>query len=261
MIWNPTRTLGAQLSLVTLLASSGCPGGEEPALVSVPIEAVSAQPATFTTALGYDIDLDTGVIVLGALQFHEPKSVEELNMEAPMARALRSVWGPAVAHAHPGHDMSGNVKGEWARTTFLDLLSPATVVGDGSFYEGAYETASLTLHQDGADGDAGLDASSPAAGHTLVLSGTADDGDGPISFDLVVDHTKTILGIPFDATVAESDIPAVTLTVDPAEILGHLEFAELDTDADGTVTVADEAVTHPLLFGLESNLAFGYEIH
>ncbi len=248
------------LSVSLPLALAGCPGGDEPALVTVPIEAGSAQPAGFTTALGYDVELDTAVIVLGALHFHEPKSVEELHMQAPLARMLRAALGPATAHAHPGHDMSGDVKGEWPGTTSVDLLAPAAVVGEGSFYEGTYETASLELQQDGVDGDAGLDAGHPAAGHTLVLAGTADGGGGPVPFDLVVDHTKVILGIPFGTTVAEDDIPAVTLTVDPAEILGHLAFDELDSDADGTITLADEGVANPLLFGLESNLSFSYEI-
>ncbi len=254
MTCHLTRTFGAWLTAATLLTQGGCLGGAEPTLLAVPIEAVSAQPGEFTTALGCDIELEAGVIVLGALQFQEP---------APLAtkrRLPRGLLGPTSAHAHPGHDMSGDVQGEWVGTTFVDLLAPATALGEGSFYEGTYETASLTLRQDGVDGDAGLGASSPALGHTLVLTGTADDSGGPIPFELVVDHTQPILGIPFDITVAEDDIPVVTLTVDPAQILGHLAFAELDTDADGIVTVADEGVTNPLLFGLESNLTFGYEI-
>ena len=254
------RTTTALLAGVALLSGTGCPGGEEPALVSVPIEAVSVQPATFTTALNYDIEIDTGVIVLGALHFHEPKSVEELHMEAPVARALRNMLGPLTAHAHPGHDMSGDVKGELSGTYFVDLLADATLLGEAAFYEGTYETASLALHQDGLDGDAGLDTGSPAAGHTLVLSGIANDAAGDYPFDLVVDHTQTILGIPFGTTVAVGDVPSLTLAVDPAEILGHLEFADLDADSDGTVTLDDEDVSNPLLFGLESNLAYRYEI-
>ena len=254
MTSRPTGTLAVLLTTATWLFFGGCLGGEEPALLAVPIDAVSAQPTAFTTAPGYDIELDTGLLVLGALQFHEPASV------AAKVHLPRGLLGPAVARAHPGHDMSGDVRGEWVGTTFVDLLAPAVALGNGSFYEGTYETASLTLRQDGVDGDAGLGAASPALGHTLVLSGTADDGGGPIPFELVVDHTHTILGIPFDVTGAEDGIPAVTLIVDPAQILGHLAFAELDTDADGTVTVADEGVTNPLLFGLESNLTFSYEI-
>ena len=254
------RTMTALLAGVALLTCTGCPGGEEPALVSVPIEAVSVQPAPFTTALGYDVDLDAGVVVLGDLHFEEPKSVEEFHMEVPVVRVLRSVLGPVKAHAHPGHDMSGDVKGELAGTYFVDLLADATLLGDGAFYEGTYETASLALHQDGVDGDAGLEPGGLTAGHTLVLAGTASDATGDYLFDLVVDHTQTILGIPFDVTVAQGDVPSLTLTVDTAEILGHLEFADLDADGDGTITLDDEGVSNPLLFGLESNLVYRYEI-
>lgn len=255
------RAIMALLVGVTLLCCTGCPGGEEPALVSVPIEVVSAQSGLFTTESGYDVVLDVGIVVLGDLHFEEPKSVEELHMEATLAPGLRWLVGPSVAFAHPGHDMSGDIKGELAGTYFVDLLADAALLGDAAFYEGTYETASLALQQDGLDGDAGLDPGSPAAGHNLVLTGTASDAAGDYPFELVVDHSKTILGIPFGTNVAEGDIPSLTLTVDPAEILGHLEFAELDADSDGNITLDDEGVSSPLLFGLESNLAFGYEIN
>jgi hypothetical protein len=251
----------AALATMSLLLIMGCPGGEQPALVSVPIEVGPAQGDSFSTVLGYDVVLDTGVIVLGQLHFHEPKDVEETALLAPWLQPLRLVLGPASACAHPGHDMSGDVMGEWAGTTFIDLLAPAKSAGEGSFYEGPYETASLLLQIDGVDADAGLDDSSPAAGHTLALSGTADRGDGPIPFCFVVDHDETILGLDFDVTVATDAIPAVTLLVDPAEILAHLEFADVDTDGDGTVTMNDADAVNPLLFGLESNLSYHYEIN
>ncbi len=255
MTSDPIRFLAALLAAAALLSLNSCLGGEEPVLISIPIEAASAQPAAFQTAAGYDVELDEGVVVLGALLFNEP---------AEVASAPRRPWqlfAPAVAHAHPGHDMAGDVQGEWAGTTFVDLLAPPAIVGDGSFYEGSYETASLDLLQDGVDGDAGLEAAHPAAGHTLYLSGTADDGNGSIPFEFVVDHTKTILGLPFEATVAQGDAPTVTLLVDPAEILGHLAFADLDDDGDGQITQDDENASNPLMFGVESTLAYAFEIN
>ncbi len=254
------RAAAAVGAAALLLGSGACPGGEEPLLVDVPVEAGSARGATFTTALGYDIALDDAVIVLGALQFHEPKSAEELGLVAPWQRPLRAVMGPAVARAHPGHDMSGDVKGEWTGMTYIDLLAAPVALGDAPFYEGEYETASLSLMQDGVDGDSGLDASSPGAGHTLALAGTADDGDGPIPFVFVVDHDEAIQGIPFVTTIGADALPTVTLLVDPAEILSHLEFSELDGDGDGTVTTEDEDVINPLVFGLESSLAYAFTI-
>ena len=261
MTTRSATSIAGLLVTAALTALVGCPGGEEPALVAVPVEVASAQPAAFTTAQGYDVELDGGVLVLGDLHFHEPKDVEqEAARAAPARRALWGLVGPAAALAHPGHDMSGDVRGEWTGTTHVDLLADTRSLGEGSFYEGPYETASLLLQQDGVDGDAGLEPGSPGVGHTLAVAGTADDGSGPVPFAFVVDHGKTILGIPFAAEVVAADPPLVRLTVDPAELLGHLDFAAVDTDGDGTVTEADDDAINPLMFGLESNLTFRYEI-
>ncbi len=255
-----TPTLTIALGLAALLLVAGCPGGEEPALVSVPLQVAAAEPGSFTTAAGYDVELGAGVVVLGELHFHEPKAVEQASRWAPALRAPWGLAGPAAAWAHPGHDMSGDVAGEWVGITYVDLAAGPRELGEGSFYEGPYETASLLLQQDGEDGDAGLAPGSPAVGHTLAVAGTADDGGGPIPFEFVVDHPKTILGVPFETEIEAGDLPVVTLTVDVAEILGHLDFAAADTDGDGTVTGADADAVNPLLFGLESNLAYRYEI-
>jgi hypothetical protein len=248
-------TLGALL-LALLILGSGCPVGDEPALFGITVEAGSATDGPFTTAAGYDVVLETGIVVLGALQFHEPKAVDELALPTP----VRWLVGPEVARAHPGHDMSGDVRGELTGTFAIDLLAGPTALGEGSFYEGPYETASLVLHRDGVDGETDLDPSSPVAGHTLYLAGTADDGSGPLPFELLADHDQTILGIPFETELGAETPPTVILLLDPAEILGHLDFVSLDHDGDGTVTLADDGVLNPLRFGLESNLTYTFEI-
>jgi hypothetical protein len=48
--------------------------------------------------------------------------------------------------------------------------------------------------------------------------------------------------------------------VDPAAFLAHLDFAVLDGDGDGVVTMDDDDVVNPLQFGLESNLAYRYVV-
>ena len=143
--------------------------------------------------------------------------------------------------------MSGDVRGELEGAFVVDLLAGTTALGEASFYEGPYETASLLL----------LDAPGAA---TAVLQGSADDGSGSVEFSFAVDHDKTILGIPFEAEVDAAAPPSVVLTVDPAQILAHLDFAALDSDGDGTITETDEGVLNPLQFGLESNLVYRYEI-
>ena len=229
--------------LAVLLGATGCPAGDEPDLVRVDIEAASTADGPFTTDRGYDVTLDVATITLGELHFHEPKDVGELTAATP----FRWLTGPAVARAHPGHDMSGDVRGELTGTWTIDLLAEPALLGQGTFYEGSYETASFVLAR-------------PDGATTLVLTGTADDGSGPHHFDLHADHEQTILGIPFETELDADAMPAVILLVDPAAILAHLDFSELDSDGDGTVTVADEGVSNPLLFGLESNVTYTYEI-
>jgi hypothetical protein len=142
--------------------------------------------------------------------------------------------------------MSGDVRGELGGTFVVDLLAPAAILGEASFYEGPYETASLLLQL----GD----------GPTASLAGVASDGVDSIPFEFTVDHAKTVLGIPFEAEVDAAAPPEISLVVDPAEILGHLDFLSLDSDGDGVVTEGDDGVVNPLLFGLESNLVYRYEI-
>lgn len=232
-------------SILPLLALAliGCPATEEPGLVGVGVEAVSAQADTFTTASGYEVTLEQGLVVVGELHFHEPKAVEEQALRLPH----RWFLGPSTAHAHPGHDMSGDVRGELGGSFVVDLLAPAASLGEAEFYEGPYETASLLLQD-------------PQDGPTALFAGVASDGADAIDFEFSVDHTKTILGISFETEVDAVAPPAVTLLVDPAEILGHLDFLALDADGDGVVTEADEGVANPLLFGLQSNLVYRYEI-
>ena len=244
------------VSALAMPALAGCPGGEEPELTSVPVRIASAQEGVFATDLGYEIVLGMGTLVLGDLQFHTP--AEESASLGP-ADAFRWLAGPAVAHAHPGHDMSGDVRGEWTGTTYVDLLSEPREVGEATFYEGAYATASLSLHQDGVDGDAGLPTGHPAEGHTAVFEGTASDGDVDVPFVFPIDLNETIGGIPFEVEVDAADPPSLTLRVDPARILGHLDFAEL-YGGTGSLTMDDEGVANRVLFGLESNLSYHYEI-
>lgn len=222
----------------------GCPSTDEPQLVGVAVEAVSARTDTFDTDSGYEVTLQRGSVWVGDLHFHEPKDVEE----QALLRPHRWLLGPSTAHAHPGHDMSGDVRGELAGSFAVDLLAPAASLGEAEFYEGPYETASLLLEQDGEDGP------------TADLAGVASDGVDTIPFAFVVQHPKTILGIPFEAEVDAATPPTLVLTLDPAEILGHLDFLILDDDGDGVVTEEDDGVRNPLAFGLESNLVFRYEI-
>jgi hypothetical protein len=241
-----------------LLALVGCPGGADPVLVAVPIEAASVLGDRFETDAGYEIALEQGLIILGDLHFHEPGTVASLRGSPPAP--LRWLTGPAVARAHPGHDMSGDVRGELPGIFAVDLLGSAVPLGEGSFWAGDYATASLLLRQDGVDGEADLPAGSPVAGHTLVLAGTASDGGEEFPFDLVVDHTAIVAGIPLETSVLAEAPPALTLEVDPAAFLAHLDFAVLDGDGDGVVTMDDDDVVNPLQFGLESNLAYRYVV-
>ncbi len=234
----------------------GCPGGEEPELTAVPLAVASARDGVFTTDLGYEITLGMGTVVLGDLRFHTQAEGSALLVPAD---AVRWLTGPAWAHAHPGHDMSGDVRGEWAGTTYVDLLSGPREVGEATFFGGSYTTASLALHRDGVDGDAGMPAGHPAEGYTAVFEGTASDFDVHVPFVLRIEHSEAVAGIPFEVEVGEADPPSLTLRVDPARLLAHLDFAQL-YGGTGNLTMDDPEVANRVLFGLESNLSYSFEI-
>lgn len=249
-----------RLAMLLPILALGCPLAEEPALVGVAVDAGPVGDGMqFETAEGYSVTLDHGVVVLGDLHFHEPKSVATRGRCG--AGALWGLAAASVAQAHPGHDMSGDVKGELPGIFAVDLTAAAVPVGDALFYEGPYATASLLIEQDGVDGDAGLEDGDPAADHSLYLAGTASAGGDDLPFELVLEHGEAVLGIPFDLQVDEGAEPSLVLRVDAASILGHLDFAALDSDGDGTVTTGDDGVLNPLVFGFESTLSYGYEIN
>jgi len=95
------------------------------------------------------------------------------------------------------------------------------------------------------DASAGT-AATELAGHTVWLEGTAERSGQAIRFTAAVDAPadRELVGAPFVATVTGDTVGRIALrlhTVDPIEgdtLFDGVDFAAVDTDADGMVALA-----------------------
>lgn len=206
-----------------LLLLAGC--AEDRELFDVPTILVGSEPA-FAPADGVQVTLDEAALTIGALRLQAPSAT---------ARRWHGVSVMPVAHAHPGHDFTGDVRGELLGPWTVDLLGDDLLLGTASCYEGPYATARMTLLPD------------PVA----LLAGTAMVGSEARTFRFELAIDQEVTGLPFDAYLDAQAPPAgITLSVDLAHALYFVDWTTADADADGVLTLADGALANTVLFGV-----------
>lgn len=168
---------------------------------------------------------------LGTVQLDRAElTLSDLRFEAPAATAK-----------HPGHDFAGDVAGELVGSWTVDLLHSGTSLGVGSFYEGRYETARLTLPAD----------------PVTTFSGTVTVQGASRPFELALSPDQGVTGIPFEARVRQSPAPAaVRVSFSLKEALSHIDWAIPGSDGDDVLTVADGDLLNTSTFGVTSTLSW-----
>ncbi len=245
------RIISICLLGIPFLGLTGCDTTGRAAF-DVPVFAGPLSPiSSFAAGDGTMLTLDDAWISLTHLTLEAPPV--EASLLPPVFQDLLTPLSPlSVAHAHPGHDFSGDVAGELTGTFTVDLLSSAREVGTAHCYEGDYATARLVL--DGASDGTGK----PIArlgGVALLTNGASV----PFDFSMALYHEIT--GIPFVYTLnAQTPPAAVNITVDVPALLSYVDWSTPDGDGDGLLTLEDGKLANTAPFGLVATPAYGISI-
>lgn len=160
--------------------------------------------------------------------------VSDIRVEEPAAVAWRPSLIPA-AHAHPGHDMSGDTIGELLGTFTVDLLAEPTELGVATALEGELATGRVVLE-------------------SVLLEGTGPEGQA-FSFD--VPAQTEIVGIPTSGVLSPDAPPqGLSLGISAEHMISYVDWTTPDTDADGVLTLADGLLGNTVTFGAVSTASF-----
>lgn len=197
----------AAASVVGAPPIGGCAGDTTGRRVTLDVRAVvSPESRSFTNAAGWRITIERALLATGALYFYDGAAVLA-SSRRPALLALRP------AHAHPGHYVAGEARGELLAPSSVDLLAGA-LLGTGTGVSGPIRSATFSF---------ALPPAGPLAGElgesVAVVEGTGERGAETRVFraELSADDVRDARG---------------ALHID-----GCL-FVEADVQRDGSVTVA-----------------------
>lgn len=222
-----------------LLAS--CTPSQEAAHVKLAVAVDGSQLVDAVSDLGYAVHLDAARLAIGDLEF---------TIRGEMHGATASLWGLVIptAWAHPGHYAGGDVTGELPGAFVLDFLAgDGATLGEAELIVGDYNGCNIHLRR--ADE---LPEGDPLRGHTAYFAGTATRDGVTIAFTaaLDADDGAQVVGAPFedDVTVtSQGPLRLQLLARDPIEgltLFDGLDFAALDADGDGSLTIAPGDAAH-----------------
>jgi hypothetical protein len=192
---------------------------------------------TFDNAMGWSISLRTLVVSTGPLYYFDGATIFSHN-ERPANRTydlLERVIGVRSAHAHPGHYVPGNARGQVLRGTAVELRAEPVdlVVGDG--VTGPVRSATFSFDVPSAGPLADV-----LGSHIAVIEGTASQGSDVRAFRAEIDaedmlNVKKVLaieGCPFEPTEMESD-GTVTIAIQLPLWFDQVEFDTVPASNDG----------------------------
>jgi hypothetical protein len=253
------RTHRIQLAVAAVVAAAavaaaltGCGSSQEAVEVPLAVVASARGMEPGETDLGYTVTLDAARAALRDLEFTVGGETHGGEDEGG---ALARVWSWVVpaAHAHPGHAAGGDVTGVLAGPFLVDWMSDGTALGTALLLEGDYEGSNFTFRRAGSED--GLAEGDPLLGHTIAVAGTAVRGDEAIQFDAVIDidDGTLMVGAPFVLAVAEGSRATLALELFPTDpvdgksIWRGIDFAALDDDGDGSVSIRPGQDAHNVL--------------
>lgn len=209
---------------------------EPRAPVTVPIFAGGVGEDTWVAADDTVVTLTEATALFGYPQLYAPATAADV--------AAR--WSPLrAAHAHPGHDPSGDLTAELVGVWSVDLLAAPVSLGAAVGWEGSLQTAGFHLLSESEE-------------ETVVvqLSGyrtTAGGEETPFELQLVEDFR--VYGLPLEgALVADRSTP-ITYRGDPVFMLSFADWATED-DGDGVLRMDDGNLANTITFGVTNGGAW-----
>jgi hypothetical protein len=225
--------------LVSALVTA-CSEAQEAKRVTLPVTTDGAGLEVVTNDLGYTIEVASAAVVAEDVKFAIAGEAH-----TGLLRRLSDAVVP-LAHAHPGHYQGGEVTGEMPGH-FVMRFAPGSsaLLGTATLLAGQYHSVNITLSHATAED---VPADDPLLEHSAILLGTASRDGVETHFRASIDSpaARDIVGIPFDANVdaGERALALRMLTLDPLQqdtLFDGLDFALLDADEDGEVSIGPEA--------------------
>jgi hypothetical protein len=224
------------------LALAACTSAEDAKRVELPVVVDGSRLVTVTTDLGYEVELESVSIAIEDLTFSSAGEAHAALWER-VSQALIP-----LAHAHPGHYQAGEITGELLGALALEFApQERTDLGVATLLVRSYRSANFTFTR--------AESGESIAGHTARLTGVASSADAAYEFEILLDspEARELIGIPFDVEVTESSPQALALQflpLDPVEsdtLFDGVDFAALDSDGDGSVSIQPDSSDAPSL--------------
>ncbi len=243
----------------TSLSAIGCSGPEEAPRVELQV-AVDATPTdAVTTDEGYRVELNETRIAIETISFAVAGEAHQASLLELFASFL-----VGEAQAHPGHMQNGIMTGSLAGAWLADFQE-GNPLGEATFLTGEYESANFGLARAGTEMVAEDD---PMHGHTAMLEGTVSRGDESWTLRVLIDSPpdRVLTGAPFEANIDENTSKTVYFRFDPYDafeedtLFDHVDFAALDRDGDGTITIGPDA-SEPELVDAYNRIRRTFQTH
>jgi hypothetical protein len=217
---------------------------------------------TVTTSMGWTVTLTRAQAATGAFHYYDGDPAFTKRERAGWARSLWAALSPiGTAHAHPGHYIAGNAKGEMLAPFSVDLLAGPTDLPAGDGITGDVRSATFSFAAPSAG-----PVVEALAGHVAVTEGTATKDAMTIHFALAADLADVertakdaeITGCTFDE--AHIDAPGtVTVTVKPRVWFNLVDFSAIASGTADAPTVVDTGAIAHVAFALGLAQLSAYE--
>lgn len=216
--------LGASLSACLDGGSTGTTGQR----ITLRARAELASPLGFETSLGIAVTLERVLVSIGTLTYFEGAPLELTAASSPPLRRVLGLVLPRSAHAHPGHYVPGEARGELLEPSSFDLAAGPVELGEGEGTTGLVRSARLVF----GDPPAGQLARELGSA-VIVVVATITQGERSLRIRLEApaaalvgdDQVPEIAGCVFDETTLTSD-GTVVLAIDPRVWLEQVELDE-----------------------------------
>lgn len=239
-------TIFAALAVV-----AACTASQEAVQVQLDVQLDASGISPTTNDAGWAVELTTARIAASDLQF---TILGEMHGATASLGGRLSDWLLARAWAHPGHYAGGDVTGELAGDFIFDWLGhDGMKLGAADMLIGDYNGLNFTFRA--ATAADGLEATDPLLGHAVHFVGVARKAGQEVGFTAVLDLAAgtQVVGAPFEDTVDAASVDPIEfqfLPRDPIEgksLFDGLDFAALDDDADGSVSIGPGDEAHNIL--------------